>query len=126
MLKSTTSAFSTLGLFTHLTLPVFTWGAGHDQRRLGVYAGGAAALWVQVLTTDETRQRVRAATTNVLTADGGLELDVGSLLPAATPFPLDPQARVPLPRWLIRLGYAQTWLDGAPAGSLMTTLHLTY
>jgi hypothetical protein len=125
-LTSSTSAFSTLGLFAHLTLPVFGWGNGHDHRRVGVYAGGGSAVWVQVLTAEETRQKVRAGTTGVLSLDGGLELDVGSRLPATTPFPLDPQARVALPRWLIRIGYAQGWLDGAAAGSLVTSFHLVY
>ena len=126
LLKSSTSAFSTIGLLAHVTMPLFSWGAGHDVNRFGLYAGGGAAVWSSVLTTDETKAGQLPSTVGVWSTNGGIELSFGSVVPAATPFPLEPQPHPGLPRWGLRFGYTQAWLAGGTAGGLVSTFRVQF
>jgi hypothetical protein len=47
-LASSTSAFTGTGLSAHLALPLLSWGPAQDPRQLGVFAGGAAQLLVEL------------------------------------------------------------------------------
>ena len=59
-------------------------------------------------------------------AEAGIQLDVGALRFAGTPFPLAPLGRLPLPRWSIRLGYTHAWIGGAQADGYVSSLRLTW
>ena len=56
----------------------------------------------------------------------GLELDIGALRNAATPFPLSPAGRNPLPRWLVRVGYTHSWIGHGTADGYITSVRLTW
>ena len=50
-----------------------------------------------------------------LSAQGGIELDVGTWLPAPNPFPLTVEGLFP-PRWAFRAGYTHWWVAGGQSG----------
>lgn len=125
-LVSATSAFQVLGVAAHLTAPLVTWGRGREQRRLSLYGGGAAAAWIEVLRPDDMKAGRVPSSMGVFTVDGGLQLEFGRLAPASTPFPLDPQGAVQLPRWSIALGYTHAWMDPGSAGGLVSAFRLAF
>jgi hypothetical protein len=62
----------------------------------------------------------------LLSGEIGLELDVGALRFAASPFPLSPTGRAPLPRWLVRAGYTHTSIGGFQADGYLSSLKLAW
>jgi hypothetical protein len=128
-LRSSTSAFTGSGLTAHLTVPFASWGAPEERRELGVYAGGSASFLVEILTP----AAARANQMNMLgphaygffTAEAGLELDLGALRFAASPFPLEPARRM-LPSWSLRVGYAQAWADGVTGSGFTTAFRFNF
>ncbi len=125
-LASSTSAFSTLGLSAHLTAPLTTWGPWRNPRRLGLYAGAGAAWWIELATPAAMKAQTPPSVYGTVSVDGGLELAIGSTTAAATPFPLAPDPRVGLPRWFLRIGYTQTWLNGGTSGGLVSGFRVAF
>jgi hypothetical protein len=128
-LRSSTSSFTGSGLTAHLAVPFASWGAPEERRALGVYAGGSASFLIEILTPSAAR----ANEMNMLgphaygffTAEAGLELDLGALRFAASPFPLEPAKRT-LPSWSLRLGYVQAWAGGATGGGFTTSFRFNF
>jgi hypothetical protein len=123
-LVSQTSVFTGSGVTAHLTLPVLTWGTPQEPRQLGLYAGGAASFGVEVLRPPIPEDAVPHIY-GFLQAEAGVELDIGALRLARTPFPLSLEGRG-LPRWALRVGYVHTWAGGANSGGLMTALRFAW
>lgn len=123
-LQSETSVFTGSGLTAHVVAPVFTWGPQQSTSQLGLYAGGAASLMIELAkrTPDE---KAPLHVYGLFQAEAGIELAGGQLHFAPTPFPLSPSAP-PLPRWAIRAGYVQSWTGGATAGGYATTLRFIW
>jgi hypothetical protein len=128
-LQSVTSTFGGTGFSAHLTTPLFSWGATAEPRQLGVFVGGSASLLLEMLTPNAMKSdqmmMMPAHSYGFFTLEAGLELDIGALRFAGTPFPLDPDRR-PLPRWTLRLGYLQGWGGGAWGGGLLTSFRFTF
>ena len=61
----------------------------------------------------------------VVTAELGLELEVGAVHFAATPFPLSQIGRAP-PRWSTRIGYTHWWVAGGGSHGYITALRLAW
>jgi hypothetical protein len=123
-LQSETSAFSGLGLTGHVAAPLLSWGPEHALRQLGVYAGGSASVLIEIprRTPDE---KSPLHTYGLYQAEAGLELAAGQLRLAPSPFPLTVSGPA-LPRWAFRLGYVQSWADGATVGGFATTLRFLW
>jgi hypothetical protein len=125
-LRSSSSSFTGTGLDAHLTLPVFSWGDRLQPIRLGPYLGGQ----IQVLIAMQPTPNSATPQTPPVYGDGvleaGFELDLGALRNAATPFPLSPIGRNPLPRWLLRVGYAHDWIGHGTANGYLTSVRLSW
>ncbi len=126
-LRSASSSFMGTGLEAHLTLPLFPWGDPMQPIRLGPYLGRSDP--------DADRDRADAPAVACPPAppiygqggpEAGLELDIGALRNAATPFPLSPAGRNPLPRWLVRVGYTHSWIGHGTADGYITSVRLTW
>jgi hypothetical protein len=124
-LVSETSAFTGLGFTGHLTLPVATWGSLREPRQIGVFAGGAASLLIELPRPRAADDMRPIHTYGLLQAEGGIEVDIGAARFAPTPFPLSPDARG-VPRWSVRLAYVQSWAGTATTGGYATTLRFTW
>jgi hypothetical protein len=119
-LISQTSSFTGIGLTAHLTAPLVGWGAWQDPRQLGLYAGGAAQLLVELRPPSTTTDpMMRPHVYGEIDAELGLEIDVGAQRLAASPFPLSYQGR-PLPRWALRAGFTHTWIGHGTANGYVT------
>jgi hypothetical protein len=125
-LRSASSSFMGTGLDLHLTLPLFSWGDPSQPIRLGPYAGGQ----IQTLIAIEPAPKGENPQAPPVYGEGGpevgLELDVGALRNAATPFPLSPAGRNPLPRWLIRVGYTHTWIGHGTSDGYVSSVRLAW
>lgn len=121
-LRSSSSSFTGIGLDAHLTLPLFSWADPMQPIRLGPYLGGQmqALIAIQPSPNKANPQAPPVYGDGVLEA--GLEFDVGALRSAATPFPLSPAGRNPLPRWLFRVGYAHDWIGHGTADGYVTSV----
>ena len=62
----------------------------------------------------------------VIDPEAGLEVDVGALRSAATPFPLTAAGRNQLPRWFFRVGYTHSWIGHGTADGYLTSVRLTW
>ena len=125
VLSSSTSSFVGLGLATRVSAPLMFWGTAREPRGLGFYGGGQALL---LLETQVPQPADNPATPNAygtLTAEVGIELEVGAVHFKATPFPLTPEGR-PLPRWSSRIGYTHWWVAGGGAHGYITALRLAW
>lgn len=123
-LQSETSVLNGTGLTAHVVAPVFTWGGVQSPLQLGLYAGGAASLMVELpKRTPDMANPLHVY--GLFQAEGGLEIAGGQLHLASTPFPLS-FSRPPLPRWAVRAGYVQTWAGGATASGFATTLRFVW
>jgi len=107
-----TSGLSGAAWHAHVALPVVRWGVWQNPRLLGLYGGGEAQ-WVRAPGADEATGPVTSY--GVLAAEGGVEVDFGTQLPVASPFPITPSGR-PLPRWTARVGYTHWWFKGGNSG----------
>jgi hypothetical protein len=128
-LQSGTSSFSGVGVQGHLTLPFLSWGTQVSPRQLSAYVGGSASTVLEIETTAEAKANQMTKTGphsyGFETLEGGLELDMGALRFAASPFPLRPDRRS-LPRWIFRAGYVQGWAGGATGGGFILNVRLTF
>jgi hypothetical protein len=128
-LQSVTSSFAGTGLVAHLTAPLLSWGAPAEPRQLGVFVGGSATALIEMVTpqaaSDNQMMMKTAHAYGFSTLEAGIELDIGALRFAGTPFPLDPDQRS-LPRWTLRIGYVQGWGGGAWGGGLLESFRFTF
>jgi hypothetical protein len=128
-LQSGTSSFSNFGLQAHLTVPFLSWGLEANPRQLSAYVGGATSGLAELETTAELKANmmnmIGLHTYGFYTAEAGLELDIGAMRFAPTPFPLRPDRRS-LPRWIFRVGYIQGWAGGATGGGLVESVRFTF
>ena len=99
----------------HLTLPLWQWGEPASPSGWGPYVGGEVELLIATEPTQTDTKAQRAQSMESSTAEIGLELDVGALQLAKTPFPLLAGRRNPLPRWLFRVGYTRAWVGHGTA-----------
>ncbi|HEX3902668.1 MAG TPA: hypothetical protein VH853_07440 [Polyangia bacterium] len=125
-LRSSSSSFSGLGFDAHLALPLATWGPPTSPIRLGPYLGGE----IQVLVALQPKSNQSPPPPVPIYGEGGpeagLELDVGGLRNALTPFPLSPAGRNPLPRWLIRVGYTHDWIGHGTADGYVSCFRMIW
>ncbi len=124
-LTSPTSSFAGTGVNAHLALPVVTWGPELDPRRFGLYAGGQAQLLISVDPPPPSGQAPSPHVYGAFAAEGGLELEVGALQPARTPFPLTAVGPT-LPRWFLRAGYTHWWIGGGGADGYTSSVRLAW
>jgi hypothetical protein len=123
-LVSESWVFAGQGVTGHVTVPFLSWGTQQEPRQLGVYAGGAASLMVEALRAPIAMD-AKPHIYGFFQAEGGLEVDVGALRLARTPFPLALSGRG-LPQWTLRIGYIQTWAGGATSAGMATALRFTW
>lgn len=124
-LISPTSSFAGSGVNAHLALPVLTWGPELDPRSFGFYVGGQGQFLISVDPPPPDGETPKPHVYGGLVAEGGIDLEIGALSPARTPFPLTTVGK-PLPRWFIRAGYTHWWLDGGGADGYVSSLRLTW
>jgi hypothetical protein len=124
-LISRTSSFMGSGLAAHLTVPVANWGAWQDPRSFGLYAGALAQFLVEIAPPPATGETYRPHAYGNFDAELGLEVDVGALRLAPSPFPLSFEGR-PLPRWSVRAGFAHTWIGHGTANGYVTGIVLAW
>lgn len=125
-LRSSSSSFTGTGLDAHLTLPLFAWSDPMQPIRLGPYLGSQTQALIAIQPTPG-KANPQAPPVYVDGAfEAGLELDVGALRNAATPFPLSVVGTNPLPRWLIRVGYTHDWIGHGTADGYVTGVRLTW
>ena len=125
-LRSTSSSFSGTGLDAHLALPLFSWGDPLQPIRLGPYLGGQIQTLIAM---EPTPTRANPQAPPIYGEGGpeaGLEVDIGALRNAATPFPLSAAGSNPLPRWLVRVGYTHSWIGHGTADGYVTSVRLTW
>lgn len=125
-LRSPTSSFSNLGLEAHLTWPVWKWGAPLDPRRIGFYLGAEAQVLTAMMPPPPPGPAPTPIVYGAFDPEVGLELDVGALRTAATPFPLANAGRNPIPRWLVRYGYTHSWIAHGTAEGFVSSFRLTW
>jgi hypothetical protein len=123
-LTSETSVFTGSGLTAHVTYPFLSWGTPESPRQLGVYTGVAASALVEAL-RPPIAMDAKPHVYGLFQAEGGVELDLGTLRLARTPFPLAVTGRG-LPRWALRLGYIQSWAGGATSGGSVLSVRFTW
>jgi hypothetical protein len=123
-LVSETSSFVGSGLAARLTAPLLSWGTELEPRQLGVFAGGTASVLLEI--ADRPADEMNPPKIyGALMAEAGVELDVGGLRFAPSPFPLS-AAGAPLPRWMFRLGYTHASIGGTQSDGYMSSLRLTW
>jgi hypothetical protein len=125
-LMSPTSSFSGLGVSAHVTLPLAGWGAWQDPRQFGIYAGGEAQILVPVQRKPQPGDPMPQADWHgALIGEGGIEFDIGTLRPAATPFPIS-FAGLAAPRWSLRFGYTYWRAGGGDSHGYVSSLRLAF
>lgn len=124
-LTSPTSSFAGTGLNAHLALPMFTWGPQLDPRRFGLFAGGQAQFLVSIDPPPPAGQSPAPHVYGALAAEAGLDLEIGALQPARTPFPLTAVGAT-LPRWFLRVGYTHWWIGGGSADGYTSSVRLAW
>ncbi|HZL16841.1 MAG TPA: hypothetical protein VFG23_03740 [Polyangia bacterium] len=125
-LRSPTSSFSNLGLDAYLSAPIWRWGAVLDPRRIGLYAGAEVQVLTAVMPPAQPGVKQTPIVYGAFDPEVGLELDVGALRTAATPFPLDNAGRNPIPRWQIRYGYTHSWIGHGTSDGLVSSFRLVW
>jgi hypothetical protein len=124
-LNSSTSSFTGSGLAARVSAPLMLWGTTQEPRQLGFYAGGTAQVLVETQALRLSDNVMLPGVYGVLTAEVGLELDIGTVHLAATPFPLSQVGRA-LPRWSAYLGYTHWWVAGAGSDGFINALRLAW
>jgi hypothetical protein len=125
-LMSPTSTFSGLGWSAHVTLPLAGWGAWQNPRQVGIFAGGEAQVFVPVQRTREAGEPApQVALHGGLIGEAGIEFDIGTLRPAATPFPIS-FAGLSAPRWSLRMGYSYWRAAGGDSHGYVSSLRLAF
>lgn len=125
-LQAPLSSFSSVGLEAHLTLPIWKWGAPLDPRRIGLYVGAETQFLAALMPPPPPDVTPKPITYGAFDPEVGLELDVGALRTAATPFPLANEGRNPIPRWLIRYGYTHAWIGHGTTDGFVSSLRLAW
>jgi hypothetical protein len=125
-LRSSSSSFTGTGVDAHLTLPLSSWGDPKQPIRLGPYLGGQMQLLIAMQPTPNSANPQAPPVYGDGVLEAGFELDVGALRNAATPFPLSATGRNPLPRWLLRVGYAHDWIGHGTANGYVTSVRLSW
>jgi hypothetical protein len=124
-LVSSSGAFSGSGLAAHVTVPLLSWGNTVEPSELGIYAGGTAQLLAEIPKPRDAGDMTPPNVYGLLQAEAGVELDLGALRFAPTPFPLSPVGRG-LPRWSLRVGYQQMWVDEMTSGGTVTSVRFVF
>lgn len=125
-LRSTSSSFGGTGLDLHLTMPLWQWGDPGYPVRLGPYVGGEVEL---LIATEPTQTDTKARIPPIYgeaSPEIGLEMDVGALRLARTPFPLLADRHNPLPRWLFRIGYTHSWVGHGTADGYLSAFRIAW
>ncbi len=128
-LRSQSSSFTGIGVDAHATLPLWRWSDPTQPVRLGPYLGGQIQTLIAIQPTPQPTSGSPPPAPPVYGEGGpevGLELDIGALRNAATPFPLSPVGDNPLPRWLIRVGYMHSWIGHGTADGYLTSARLAW
>jgi hypothetical protein len=125
VLVSSTSSFVGTGLAARVSTPVKLWGTAREPRVLGFYGGGTAQVLLETQVPQPADNPSAPRIYGTLTAEVGLELEVGAVHFAATPFPLSQLGRAP-PRWSTRLGYTHWWVAGVGSHGYITGLRLAW
>ncbi len=126
VLRSTSSSFGGTGLDLHLTLPLWQWGEPAAPIRLGPYVGGEVEVLIATEPTQTDTKAQRPPIYSELSPEIGLELDVGALHLAKTPFPLLAERHNPLPRWLFRVGYTHAWVGHGTADGYLSAFRIAW
>jgi hypothetical protein len=124
-LVSSTSSFAGSGLAARVAVPVVLWGTAREPRQLGFYGGGQALVLLETQVPQPAGDPALPNLYGTLSAEAGLELEVGSVHFAATPFPLSQLGRA-LPRWSTRVGYTHWWVAGGGSHGYITSLRLAW
>jgi hypothetical protein len=124
-LTSSTSSFAATGLAARVSAPLTLWGTAREPRQIGFYAGGTAQVLLETQVPQPPDNPSVPSIYGVLTAEVGLELDIGAVHLAGTPFPLSQVGRA-LPRWSARLGYTHWWVAGSGSDGYVTGLRLAW
>jgi hypothetical protein len=125
-LQAPLSSFSSIGLEAHLTMPVWKWGAPLDPRRIGFYAGAETQFLAALMPPAPAGVTPKPIAYGAFDPEVGLELDVGALRTAATPFPLANEGRNPIPRWMIRYGYTHSWIGHGTTDGFVSSFRLVW
>jgi hypothetical protein len=126
VLRSSSSSFGGTGLDLHLTLPVLAWGDPAYPVRLGPFVGAEAQFLIATQAVPTSGNPTPPPVYGELGPEIGLELDVGALRLARTPFPLVAETRNPVPRWLLRLGYSHTWIGHGTADGYVSGFRIAW
>ena len=124
-LISSTSSFAGSGLSARASVPLALWGTAREPRELGFYAGGTGLLLLEMQVPQPADNPRTPNYYSGLTSEVGLDLDIGAVHLAATPFPMSQVGRA-LPRWSARLGYTHWWVAGGGSDGYVTGLHLAW
>ncbi|MES1210653.1 MAG: hypothetical protein ABUS79_32350, partial [Pseudomonadota bacterium] len=119
-------SFGGTGFDLHLTLPVWQWGEPAYPIRLGPYVGGELELLIATEPTQTDASAKAPPIYGELSPEIGLELDVGALRLAKTPFPLLADRHNPLPRWLFRVGYTHSWVGHGTADGYLSAFRIAW
>jgi len=125
-LRSSSSSFTGTGFDAHLTLPLLSWGDPLQPIRLGPYLGGQLQALIALQPTPDKAAPQAPPVYGDGDLEVGVELDVGALRNAATPFPLSAAGRNPLPRWFLRAGYIHDWIGHGTANGYATNVRLSW
>jgi hypothetical protein len=125
VLSSSTSSFVGSGLAGRVSAPLTMWGTTREPREVGFYVGGTALVLLETQVPQPADNPATPSVYGVLTAEVGLELDVGAVHLAATPFPLSQVGRA-LPRWSVRVGYTHWRVAGGGSDGYITGLRLAW
>ena len=124
-LRSTSSSFAATGVDLHLSMPLFSWGEAASPIRFGPFIGGE----LQLLVATQPTQVDNPMTPPIYGEFGpeiGVEMDVGALRLARTPFPLVAETHNPVPHWLFRLGYTHTWIGHGTADGYLSSFRIAW
>jgi hypothetical protein len=125
-LNSPTSTFTGSGVNAHVAWPFWGWGAWQDPRRVLLFAGGEAQVLIAVMHPPPAGEMPpKPIAYGALSAEGGVELDIGAMRPAASPFPISWDGPA-LPRWSLRVGYTHWFADGLNSGGYMSSIRLAW
>lgn len=124
-LRTPDSSFSNYGLNAHLSAPLKKWGDVSNPRRIAFYAGAEVQVLTAVMPAEPGGKRTIIAY-GAFDPEVGLELNVGALRAAATPFPLDNAGPNPIPRWQIRYGYTHSWIGHGTTDGLVGSFRLAW
>ena len=125
-LRSKSSSFGGTGFDLHLTLPLWQWGEPAYPIRLGPYVGGELELLIATEPTQTDTSAQPPPIYGEFSPEIGLEMDVGALRLATTPFPLLAARHNPLPRWLFRVGYTHTWIGHGTADGYLSAFRIAW